>query len=377
MLRYMTSGESHGKGLLAIIDGVPAGFKLDEKAINKDLARRMSGYGRGGRMKIEKDRIELVSGTRKGRTIGSPVGILIKNRDHKIEKLPAVKCPRPGHADLAGILKYGFDDARNVLERASARETAARVAAGGVAKLILREFGIKVISHIRMVGGIEAFTAGMTFDEIDKKANSSSSKLRCADTEAEKLMCEAIDEAREDGDTLGGTFEVICEGVPVGLGSHAQWDRRIDAAISRAVVSIPAVKAVEIGNGIDCAYLRGSDTHDPIHYDKSSKVYVRESNNAGGIEGGITNGLPVVVRGYMKPIATLSDPLSSVNISTKSRAKASTERSDVSAVAACGVVGEAVVAMEIASFFLEKFGSDSIEEIWRNYEAYLKALRKM
>ncbi len=377
MLRYMTSGESHGKGLLAIVDGVPAGLKLDEKAINKDLARRMFGYGRGGRMSIEKDKIELISGTRKGRTIGSPVGMLIKNKDYKIEKLPPVKDPRPGHADLAGILKYGFDDARNVLERASARETAARVAAGGVAKLILKEFGIKVVSHIKMIGGIEAFTAGMTVDEIEKLAESPKSKVRCADREAEKLMCEAIDEAKADGDTLGGMFEVLAEGVPVGLGSYVQWDKRIDGAITRALVSIPAVKAVEIGNGIDCAYLRGSDTHDPIHYDKSSKIYVRESNNAGGIEGGMTNGSIVVVKGYMKPIATLSDPLGTVNIKTKARSKAATERSDVSAVAACGVVGEAVVAIELASFFLEKFGSDSIEEIWRNYEAYLKAIRKL
>ena len=377
MIRYMTSGESHGKGLLAIVDGVPAGLKLDEKDINKDLARRMFGYGRGGRMSIEKDKVELVSGTRKGRTIGSPVGMLIKNKDYKIEKLPAVKCPRPGHADLAGILKYGFDDARNVLERASARETAARVAAGVVAKLILKEFGIKVVSHIRMIGGIEAFTADMTIDDIEKKSDPSKSKVRCADREAEKLMCELIDEAKADGDTLGGTFEVLCEGVPAGLGSYVQWDKRIDGAISRAIVSIPAVKAVEIGNGIDCAYLRGSDTHDPIYYNKSSKVYVRGSNNAGGVEGGITNGAPIVIRGYMKPIATLSDPMQTVNIKTKANSKAATERSDVSAVAACGVVGEAVVAIELASFFLEKFGSDSMEEIWRNYEAYLKALRKL
>jgi len=375
MLRYMTAGESHGKGMIAILDGVPAGLEVDEKFINRDLARRMVGYGRGKRMSIEKDAVEIIGGCRKGVTIGSPVGVFIKNRDYKIDKLPDVTCPRPGHADLAGVQKYDLKDARSVLERASARETVARVAVGAVAKLVLREFGIRILSHVTMIGNIEAASAKLSFDEISKAAEGSI--VRCADPEAGKKMCEEIDKAKKEGDTLGGAFEVIADGVPPGIGSYAQWDRRMEGALARAVMSIPAVKAVSVGNGIDCAASRGSETHDPIRYDKAKKIFVRLSNNAGGTEGGVTTGEPVVLKGFMKPIATLGTPLRSVDLRTKAESRAATERADVSAVPACGVVAEAAVAFEIAAAFLEKFGCDSMTEIKRNYEAYIGHLRRM
>lgn len=374
MLRYMTAGESHGKSMMAILDGVPAGLVMDEKFINTELARRMAGYGRGKRMSIEKDTVDIVSGCRKGVTIGSPVGIMVANADNSIDKLPDIKCPRPGHADLAGIQKYGLRDARDVLERASARETVARVAVGAVAKLILREFGMTILSHVTMVGGIMAETGSISFDDILLLAEAS--ELRCADKEASKRMCEEIDKSAKAGDTLGGSFEVIARGAPAGLGSYAQWDKRLDGALARAVMSIPAVKAVSIGGGIECAGKKGSAVHDEIGYDAAGKVYTRTSNNAGGMEGGVTNGQDVVVRAFMKPIATLGVPLKSVDINTKKESAAAIERADVSAVPACGVIAESAVALEIASAFLQKFGGDSVSETRRNYEAYLELLRE-
>ncbi|MFH1878844.1 MAG: chorismate synthase [Candidatus Omnitrophota bacterium] len=378
MLRYMTAGESHGKGIMVILDGVPAGLKMDEgaiRSIHSDLRRRMHGYGRGGRMSIENDKAEIISGIRKGVTIGSPVGMIILNNDYKIDELPDVKDLRPGHADLAGIQKYGFNDARDVLERASARETALRVAAGAVARLILKEFSIRILSHVTMIGGVEADTSQLSFDEILELSDISVSKVRCADKNAEKLMVGAIDLAREQGNTLGGSFEVLAVGVPPGLGSYTQWDRRIDGALARALMSIPAVKAVETGNGIKNAYKKGSEVHDRIVFD--GKSFSRLSNNAGGVEGGVTNGQTLVLRAFMKPIATLASPLKSVNIDTGKESYASCERSDVSAVGACGVVAEAVTAIEIASAFLEKFGGDSMEDAGRNYAGYLGRLIKI
>ncbi|MBU1656890.1 MAG: chorismate synthase [Candidatus Omnitrophica bacterium] len=376
MLRYMTAGESHGKGMMAIIDGVPAGLGVDIKFINDELLLRMHGYGRGGRMTIEKDEVDIIAGCRKGRTIGSPIGMLVGNKDYKIDELPDVTCPRPGHADLAGIQKYGFRDARDVLERASARETVVRVAVGAVAKLILKEFGIRILSHVTMIGGVSARVTGLSFDDILKLADPEKSKVRCVDRKAEKLMCEKIDKAREDGDTLGGSFEVIADAVPPGLGAYAQWDRRLDGALARAVMAIPAVKAVSIGSGIKSSGNAGSMVHDPITYDKEERSFVRGTNNAGGLEGGLTNGSQVVISGFMKPIATLKAPLRSVDISTKQESFAATERSDVSAVASCGVVASAVVAIELAAALLEKFGNDSMNEIRENHAAYIEGLKK-
>lgn len=376
MLRYMTAGESHGKGLLAIIEGIPAGLKLSEADIDPDLKKRMKGYGRGGRMSIEADAAEIISGCRKGKTIGSPVGILIRNKDHKIDILPDIFNPRPGHADLAGMMKYAFKDARDVLERASARETASRVAAGAVAKVFLREFDITVLSHVLSVGKVTASSGDLSFNEIKKKV-SSYGKLNCADPKAEKMMCLEIDQASLKGDTLGGSFEVLADKVPPGLGSYVQWDRRIDFSLAGAVMSIPAVKAVSIGRGIEASFLPGSLVHDEIKYDKNKRSFSRVTNNAGGIEGGVTNGETLIVRGFMKPIATLSSPLGTVNMKTKKMIGASVERADVCAVGACAVVAEAVTALEIASAFMKKFGCDSISEIKRNYKGYLKSLKDM
>ncbi|MDD3088602.1 MAG: chorismate synthase [Candidatus Omnitrophica bacterium] len=375
MFRYITAGESHGKGLVVIVDGLPAGLRLDEAAINRDLARRQSGYGRGGRMRIETDKADIISGVRRGRTIGSPVAMVIWNRDYKIDSLPDVKNPRPGHADLAGIMKYGFSEARDVLERASARETAARTAAGAAAKQVLGEFGISIFSHVVMLGGIESLVGGMKYDRIRPAAERSD--LRCADAAAEKKMKKVIDEASKTGDTLGGVFEVVAEGLPPGLGSYVQWDRRLDGAIARAIMSVPAVKSVSIGEGITCAAKTGSKVHDPINYDTRKKKFIRLTNNAGGLEGGVTNGEALVVRGYMKPIATLMNALDSVEISSKRRIRAATERADVTAVPACGVVGEAVMALELTAAMTDKFGGDSIAEMTRNYKAYLKAIREV
>ena len=374
MLRYMTAGESHGKGLMAVLEGLPAGLKLDKGFINGELVRRMKGYGRGGRMSIEKDTAEIISGCRRGNTIGSPVGMLIWNRDSRIDKMPKVSSPRPGHADLAGMIKYGFDNARDVLERASARETAARVAVGAVVKLLLGEFGITVASHVTMIGEVCAETGHLSFAELVKAAERSN--VRCADKKAARLMRSAIDMAGKEGNTLGGAFEVIADGVPPGLGSYVHWDRRLDGNMARAVMSIPAVKAVSIGTGIESASLAGSEVHDEIVYEKNKKSFKRLSNNAGGVEGGVTNGEQIVVKGFMKPIATLAKPLRSVNVSSKKESRAARVRADILAVPACGVVAEAALALEIASSFLEKFGRDSMGEIKRGFSAYLKDIRK-
>ena len=351
MLRYLTAGESHGKGLVAILEGVPAGVKLEEDAINKELQRRQKGYGRGKRMEIEKDTAKIISGIRKKETLGSPIAILIDNKDFKIDELAVITKPRPGHADLAGGMKFGFRDLRNVLDRSSARETAARVAVGAVCKLFLREFDIDIISHVVNIGGVNADTRALSFGEI--KALSNKSPCLCADEKASKLMVEKIDKATDDKDSLGGIFEIMIIGLPAGLGSYVHWDRKLDADLARAVMSIQAVKGVEIGMGFEMASKSGSEVHDEIFYE-SPRGFYRKTNNAGGFEGGMTNGEKVMLRAVMKPISTLAQPLKSVDIETKSACDAAVERADVCAVPAAGVVAEAVCAFEIARAFIEK-----------------------
>ncbi|MBP7056220.1 MAG: chorismate synthase [Candidatus Omnitrophica bacterium] len=373
MLRYLTSGESHGKCLVSVIEGVPAGLELNGSAVNVELCRRMMGFGRGKRMQIESDRVEILSGVRKGLTIGSPVALLINNRDHSIDRLPVVLEPRPGHADLGGVLKYGLKDIRDVLERASARETAARVAVGAVAKSLLEQFGIRVASHVIVIGKVRSEAKGLGFNQIIMISEKSS--VRCADPDASRLMCKEISEAAEQGDTLGGVFEIVINGCPPGLGSYVQWDRRIDACLAKAVMSIQAVKGVGFGVGFESAIRKGSAVHDEIFYDKKRGFY-RKTNNSGGIEGGMTNGEDVIIQAAMKPISTLRKPLASVNIRTKKPVSATVERSDVCAVPAAGVVGEAVCAIEIANAMIEKFGGDSVADMRRNYEGYLEQVRK-
>jgi len=374
MLRYLTSGESHGKCLVSIVDGIPAGLFIDKARIDAELSKRMLGYGRGKRMHMECDKVNILAGLRKSLTIGSPIALMIENRDHSIDSLPAVLEPRPGHADLAGVLKYGFKDARDVLERASARETASRVAVGSIARILLSEFGIKVLSHVTAIDGVLANTRGMSVKDIS--ANSGKSPVNCADPKASKLMCREIDRAIEHGDTLGGMFEVIITGVPAGLGSYAQWDKRLDAILARAVMSIQAIKGVSLGLGFESAIRKGSLVQDEIFYDKKKGFY-RNSNNAGGVEGGMSNGEHIIVRSAMKPIATLAKPLASVNIKTKKAVRASVQRSDICAVPAAGVVAEAVCAVEIANAMIDKFGGDSIREMRRNYDGYIKELKKI
>jgi chorismate synthase len=373
MLRYLTGGESHGKCMLTILDGMPAGLAVESSAIDRELARRMFGYGRGKRMRIETDKVEILSGLRKSMTIGSPIAMMVKNIDRSIDKLPLVFEPRPGHADLAGVLKYDFHDVRSVLERASARETVARVIVGTLAKMLLAEFNIKVASHVVMIGGIASKAKGLGINQII--AASEKSPLRCADPSASKLMCREIDKAIERGDTLGGIFEVVINGVPPGLGSYAQWDRRIDARLAMAIMSIQAVKGVSFGIGFEAARRPGSTVHDEIFYTKS-KGFFRRTNNAGGVEGGMTNGEDIVLQAVMKPISTLKKPLASVNIRTKKAASATVERSDVCAVPAAGVIGEAVAAIEAASAMCDKFGGDSVGEMKRNFKGYLEQVRK-
>lgn len=372
MLRYLSAGESHGRCLIGILEGVPAGLKIDKKQIDKELAERQKGYGRGARMKIEKDKLEILSGLRKDRTIGAPLALLIKNKDFKIDTLPSVTCPRPGHADLAGALKYDTKDIRDVLERASARSTAMRVAIGAICRTFLEEFGVKIISHVSAIGKVRAQTESFSFNQICQ--NAAKSRLKCADKIAEKLMISEINNAKEAGDSLGGVFEIIAAGVPAGLGSSFHWDRRLDGALSAAVMSIPAVKAVEIGAGFLNASSRGSEVHDAIFY-SSAKGFFRKTNRAGGLEGGMTNGEPLVLHCAMKPIATLKKPLASVNIRTKHEVHAAVERADVCAVPACSVVGEAAVAFCLAKAYLDKFAGDSLLETKRNYEGYLKQLK--
>jgi len=397
MLRYFTAGESHGPCLTAMIDGVPAGFPVDVAKINHDLWRRQQGYGRGGRMLIEKDEVQIRSGVRWGETLGSPVALGIENRDwknwtKKMSSAPedrdekiAVTKPRPGHADLTGILKYNHSDIRNVLERASARDTVSRTAVGSFCKQLLSPFGIKVMGYLRSLGNIEAKSDGMTYEEIFARAEES--PVRIADKDAEEKMIALIDDCKNKGDTLGGIFEVVVLGLPPGLGSHTQWDRKLDGRLARALMSIQAIKGVEIGLGFEMARRRGSQVHDEIFFDPNKMVsegtprivptgFYRGSNNSGGTEGGMTNGSPLVVRGAMKPISTLMSPLKSVDLKSKQPADASVERSDVCSAPAAAVVGEAVVAFELAAAFLEKFGGDSLREITRNYEGYLEQIKQ-
>jgi chorismate synthase len=356
-----------------VIEGLPAGLKLDGQAINRDLARRQKGYGRGGRMKIETDTAEVLTGTRRGETIGSPLTLMVRNRDFKINELPPVTKPRPGHADLAGVIKYDRQDARDILERASARETTMRVAIGSVCKQLLAEAGIEVVGHLVALGPVSAHTDGLTLAQIRER--SEASETRCADPEAEKKMIEAIDAAKAQGDTLGGVFEVIATGVPIGLGSHAHWDRKLDANLARALMSIQAIKGVEVGLGFEAARRFGSQVHDEI-LPAQSGVFTRASNNAGGFEGGMTNGQPIVVRAAMKPLSTLMKPMRSVDIQTQEEVRATVERSDVCAAPAAAVIGEAVVAIELAAAVLDKFGGDSVRELKRNIESYREACKR-
>ncbi len=346
MLRYLTAGESHGQALLAILEGMPAGLKLDAGRINSELSRRQLGLGRGKRMQIEKDKVQIISGLKQGLTLGSPIGILIKNKDSSIERLPRITCPRPGHADLAGLLKYGFTDVRCVLERASARETAARVGIGAICKLFLGEFKIKITSRVLCIGGEEGLSG----------------------------MKSKVDQAKDNKDTVGGIFEVKADGVPCGLGSYSQYDRRLDARLAQAVISIPGIKALGFGLGFGYAYRFGSICHDAIYYSKV-KGYFRKTNNAGGIEGGVSNGEEIILRACMKPISTLLQPLASVNIASKKQGSATVERSDICAVEAAGVVAESMCAYVLACAMLEKFGADAVKDIKDNYINYLKRLR--
>ncbi|MBL7084486.1 MAG: chorismate synthase [Candidatus Omnitrophica bacterium] len=373
MLRFLTAGESHGKCLTGILEGLPAGLAVNKREIDRELARRQSGYGRGMRMKVEKDKVEILSGLRKGRTIGSPLSLLIKNKDFKIDVLPAVTSPRPGHADLAGALKYNTKDVRDILERASARETAMRVAIGAICKAFLQEFKVGVISHVKGIGKVYAQIEKLSFNLIRLK--SAKSCLNCADRSAEKEMIKEIDAAKKEGDSLGGTFELIAVNLPAGLGSCVHWDSRLDARLSGLLMSIPAIKGVEIGAGFFGSSLRGSEVHDAIFY-KAGKGFFRKSNHAGGLEGGMTNGEPLVIRCAMKPIATLSKPLHSVNIKGKRSTKAIVERADVCAVPAASVVGENIVSFCLAQAMLEKFGGDSLTETKRNYQGYIAQVRK-
>jgi len=398
MLRLVTAGESHGQALIAWISGLPAGVRVDLEFIQRELHRRQLGYGRGGRQKIEKDAADILAGVRHGKTIGAPIAVRIENRDWKNweKTLPVgapayaedtdgadssdpksaqrqLTAPRPGHADLAGALKFNFHDARYVLERASARETAARVAAGAFAKLFLREFGAEVLSHTIAVGHALLERAA-TWEEIAAICENLDSPLRCVDSATQSRMVAEVDHVLRGGDSVGGIFEVVAHGIPPGLGSHAQWDEKLDARIARAVMSIQAVKAVEFGTGVTNAASYGSEVQDEIRYDAAKKRFARTSNRAGGLEGGITNGSDVVVRGYLKPISTLRRPLLTADLNTKEEVKAAYERSDVCVVPAGGVAGEAMVALELAGAFLEKFGGDSIGETRRNYAGYQKQL---
>jgi chorismate synthase len=376
--RWLTAGESHGPGLVALVDGVPAGLALSAADIDDGLARRQRGYGRGGRMKIETDRVTLQTGVRGGETLGSPIALLVENKDFASWKgrmgpepfdarpEPVVR-PRPGHADLAGGLKYDRRDLRDILERASARETTMRVAVGGVARTLLRAAGVEIFAHVVSIGDV---TAKPEVDLETIRLRSRASDLSCADADAEEKMKEAIHAASHAGDTLGGVFEVIATGVPVGLGSHVQWDRKLDGRIAQSMMCIQAIKGVEIGMGFEAARVRGSEVHDPIGFDASAHEFTRSRNGAGGLEGGITNGQPVVVRAAMKPIATLRKPLPSVHVDTKSASDAAFERSDICAVAAASVVGEAMLAITVADALLEKLGGDSMKELLRNLATY-------
>jgi len=407
-LRYLTSGESHGQALICTIDGLPSNLPLSAKDINADLARRQRGYGRGGRMKIETDQAKIMTGVRGGLTLGAPLSLMIENRDwenwqtimsveprgkskeRKDSQYKSVTRPRPGHADLTGALKYEHRDMRNVLERSSARETAARVALGAIAKKLLGEFGIIVMSYVSEIGSVRCQVAGDGMNEkkllaLFKKAETS--EVRCPDKKTEAKMISSIKEAIQKGDSLGGVFEVVVTGVPAGLGSYTQWDRRLSGKLAYAMMGSQAMKGVEIGLGFEAARRSGSEVMDEIYYrarktdhrteTKTQSLaggFYRKTNNAGGIEGGMSNGMPIVMRAAMKPIPTLKSPLLSVDINTKKKFRAAYERSDVCAVPAASVIGEAVAALVIADSFLDKFGGDSMAEIERNYKGYLRQI---
>jgi chorismate synthase len=389
MLRFSTAGESHGESLVAMVSGLPAGVPVDQAFLDRELWRRQKGYGRGGRMRIEQDRAHILTGVRHGKTIGSPVAMTIANNDWKNweEILPvgtgdpakhkAVASPRPGHADLAGALKFDFPDARYVLERASARESAARVACGALAKLLLRALGVGVASHVIRVGGAE-LSRPAGWDEIAALQTKDEVLLSCVDPDDEQKMKAEVDVALRTGDTVGGVFEVVVHGLPPGVGTHVNWDERLDGLLAQSVMSLQAVKAVEIGRGVTAAESLGSTVHDAIGYGGSGEFtkFSREHNNAGGIEGGISNGEDVVVRGYLKPISTLRRPLASVSFATREPVKAAYERSDVCVVPAAGVAAESMVALTIARLVLEKFGGDSLKELERNYRGYCEQIRK-
>ncbi len=399
MLRFSTAGESHGESLVALLSGLPAGIAVDQAFLDHELWRRQQGYGRGGRMRIEQDSAHILSGVRHGHTIGSPIAMTLANRDWKNweEILPvepgdpskhkAVASPRPGHADLAGALKYDFPDARYILERASARESAARVACGALAKMLLQALGVQVASHVIRVGSAE-ISRSATFSEIADLARREDVLLACVDPEAEARMKAEVDLALRTGDTIGGIFEVVVHGLPPGIGSHVNWDERLDGLLAQAVMSLQAVKAVELGRGVTAAQLPGSQVHDAISYADESAVrdaagessnrftrFTRDRNNAGGLEGGISNGEDLVLRGYLKPISTLRRPLASVSFETRETTQASYERSDVCVVPAAGVAAEAMVALTVARSLLEKFGGDSLRELHRNYTGYCDQIK--
>lgn len=379
MLRYWTAGESHGKALLALVDGFPAGLSVDEGAINHELIRRQGGYGRGKRQQLEVDNVDVLSGVWQGVTIGSPIALQVINRDYKLERLKDLERPRPGHADLTGAVKH-LGSIRGVLERASARETAARVAAGMLAKQLLAQFGIDTIGYVSELGGEKIPTPPGSFAE--HRALRDQSVIYCLAPEWNDKFVELIDRTGDEGDTLGGVIEVRVEGLPIGLGTHAQWDRKLDGRLAQAVMAVQAIKGVEIGMGFEAARLPGSRVHDPIRHDPSrvgepSLGYVRPTNNAGGLEGGMTNGQPLVIRAAKKPIATLRKPLESINWETKETQKAQYERSDVCAVPAASVIIEAVVAFEVAAALVDKFGGDSVAEMKGRYDLYLEMARKV
>jgi chorismate synthase len=392
MLRFLSAGESHGQALVVTVDGMPAGLQLDIDALNAQLRRRQGGYGRGRRMAIESDRAEILAGVRHGRTTGAPIALLIRNRDwvnwqqtmYVEAEMPEgatgakradVTRPRPGHADLAGAIKYGHEDVRDVLERASARETAARVAAGSLARQLLGQFGIRIASHVSVIGDV-MLPADRAVSHMEADAIPDDAPLRCVDAEVQQRMIAAIDRARDSGDTLGGAFEVIVTGVPPGLGSYVQWDRKLDGRLGQAVMCIHAIKAVGIGIGPEAAIRPGSRVHDEILPPRGTALPLRPTNNAGGLEGGVTNGEDVRVVGFMKPISTLMKPLRSVDLASMTESPAAIERSDVCAVPAAAVVGEAMVAFVLADAFLEKFGSDSVDEIQRHYDATAEQVRR-
>jgi chorismate synthase len=389
MLRYFTSGESHGEALVAFLSGLPAGLRVDQAFLDRELWRRQQGYGRGGRMKIERDTAHILSGIRHGKTIGSPISVILQNKDWKnwTEALPVevgdpekhkrVASPRPGHADLAGALKYNFAEARYVLERASARESAARVAIGALAKTFLLELGIEVLSHVVAVGKASMGDSQPSWEQVHALWKKDEILLNCVNPETEQEMKSEVDKVLRTGDSVGGVFEVVAHNVPPGLGTYAQWDERLDALLAGAVMSLQAVKAVEIGAGVTAAGSAGSEVHDEIGYGSAAGFtgFTRNRNNAGGIEGGVSNGEDVRVRGYLKPISTLRRPLQSVDFASREQVKAAYERSDVCVVPAAGVAAEAMVALTIARCALEKFGGDSMGETLRNFEGYRQQLR--